>query len=485
MYRSPRPSQLRVAGALIWASVCVFAACALGDADRGARAEGLETRSAWQRTRQGWLLRAPDPGDAVLGPKIGPVATKKKPMYALAYHYDARVFDTARDKARVIGSVRRGTLLSAAKQVRGKGCRRGIWYALKGIGYACTRDGFLVSNKPPQLPMRQLAPALDAALPFQYARVIVDGALRFVRIPHADELSVIASRLAAAEAGSERVKLPNVVQAQMVGDYFVALDRVEGPSQQPYYRTVRGRYVRVGDIEPRAAPKMQGVLLSGARALPYAFVYGEDDAPLLKLADDDVRPAGRAEVHARFAVKKPAPSAHPELVSAPHNVYVPRDRVRIARRIARPSDVPRDAKWVHVELSEQTLVAYEGDKPVFATLVSTGKEPGHHATPTGLYRIRDKRVTVTMSGDDPVDGHYEVAEVPWTQFYNEGYALHGAYWHDTFGKTRSHGCTNLSPPDARWLFQWTLPRVPKGMHALRGEGTYVYFTRTSSTSGSG
>jgi lipoprotein-anchoring transpeptidase ErfK/SrfK len=156
---------------------------------------------------------------------------------------------------------------------------------------------------------------------------------------------------------------------------------------------------------------------------------------------------------------------------------VPRERVRVARGIARPDGIPARAKWIHVDLSEQTLVAYEGDRPVFATLVSTGREDTGHATPTGLFWVGEKHVTVTMSGEDPVDGYYEVAEVPWTQFYDGSYALHGAYWHDTFGKTRSHGCTNISPSDARWLFHWTDGEVRPGFHARRGmHGTGVYIT---------
>jgi lipoprotein-anchoring transpeptidase ErfK/SrfK len=263
----------------------------------------------------------------------------------------------------------------------------------------------------------------------------------------------------------------------MFGDYFVALDRIERDGDQRFFRTVRGRYVHADDVEPRDAPQMHGVVLSRTRQLPYAFVYGEAEAPLFELSKKQPKAVGRAQVHARFALREDPTPQHPELVPAPHGLFIARDRVRIARRIARPKDVPADAKWIHVNLAEQTLVAYEGDEPVFATLVSTGKEETGHGTPTGLFRIREKHVSVTMSGDDAVEGHYEVAEVPWTQFYYDSYALHGAYWHDTFGNTRSHGCTNISPPDARWLFHWTTPGLPEGFHARRRlTGSHVYVT---------
>jgi hypothetical protein len=83
-----------------------------------------------------------------------------------------------------------------------------------------------------------------------------------------------------------------------------------------------------------------------------------------------------------------------------------------------------------------------------------------------------------MRGEDPVDGPYEVEEVPWTMYYSGGYALHGAYWHDQFGRVRSHGCTNLAPADARWLLRWTDPPLPAGWHSIRPPtrdgGTRVY-----------
>jgi hypothetical protein len=83
-----------------------------------------------------------------------------------------------------------------------------------------------------------------------------------------------------------------------------------------------------------------------------------------------------------------------------------------------------------------------------------------------------------MDGSDPVDGDFEVEEVPWTMYYWGSFALHGAYWHDDFGQVRSHGCTNLAPADARWLFEWSSPSVPDGWHGYRNSrGTWVWLSR--------
>ncbi|MGC4065470.1 MAG: L,D-transpeptidase [Polyangiaceae bacterium] len=92
-----------------------------------------------------------------------------------------------------------------------------------------------------------------------------------------------------------------------------------------------------------------------------------------------------------------------------------------------------------------------------------------------MFRIVSKHLTATMAGEDE-DHAYEMREVPWVQYFSEGYALHAAYWHDGFGKPRSHGCVNLSPRDARFLFHFTNPGVPLGWHGrtLSDERAIVY-----------
>jgi hypothetical protein len=153
-----------------------------------------------------------------------------------------------------------------------------------------------------------------------------------------------------------------------------------------------------------------------------------------------------------------------------------RAAVRVARARPRPSGVGKRDRWVHVDADEQTLVAYEGDRPVLATLVSTGRA----RTPTrrGLFRVFAKTVHGTMRGRGWAD--YFAEEVPWILHFHGGEALHGTYWHDGFGTPHSHGCVNLSLADARWLFEWTPPPVPKGWHGvlpLREPPVWVWVTR--------
>jgi lipoprotein-anchoring transpeptidase ErfK/SrfK len=138
----------------------------------------------------------------------------------------------------------------------------------------------------------------------------------------------------------------------------------------------------------------------------------------------------------------------------------------------------RGRTWIDVSIDRQTLVAYEGTRPVFVTLVSTGADgtgdpETTHSTIQGEFALHTKHVSVTMDGDE-VGDEYDLRDVPYVQYFKEGYALHAAYWHDGFGTPRSHGCINLSPLDARWLFSWTSPSVPATWHgAMSPRGTLI------------
>jgi len=138
--------------------------------------------------------------------------------------------------------------------------------------------------------------------------------------------------------------------------------------------------------------------------------------------------------------------------------------------------------WIEVAALQGWLVAYEGDAAVYATMISAGKlgaarpeadEAGGDAhqppatTPIGTFRIREKLRTATLQSDLDDGTEFVHAEVPWSQRFYDKYLLHTAYWHDQWGEGHSGGCVNLSPVDARWLFEWTEPKVPQGWHAVR------------------
>ena len=107
-------------------------------------------------------------------------------------------------------------------------------------------------------------------------------------------------------------------------------------------------------------------------------------------------------------------------------------------------------KWIDIDISEQTLRAFEDDRPVMEFKVSTG--PKDAPTVKGEFRILSKYRAIDMSGP----GYY-VPAVPHAMFFHDGYAIHGAYWHDKFGQPTGHGCVNMRPKDAKRLFEWSEP----------------------------
>lgn len=149
-----------------------------------------------------------------------------------------------------------------------------------------------------------------------------------------------------------------------------------------------------------------------------------------------------------------------------------------------PSEVKPGEKWIDVNLSRKTLMAMHGDKPVYAALVSPGRRNKNkkkdHPTVQGTFRIREKHIAVTMDGDGTVAGDlpYSIEDVPYVAYFEGSYALHAAFWHNNFGREMSHGCVNLSPLDAKKIFFWAEPKLPRGWHAVwatpENKGTVVH-----------
>ena len=125
--------------------------------------------------------------------------------------------------------------------------------------------------------------------------------------------------------------------------------------------------------------------------------------------------------------------------------------------VPRPVGITADERWLDIDLNRQILVSYQGDAPVFATLIASGKKKWD--TPTGVYRIVDKRERARMQADGATE-QWNVAAVPWTMTFRKNFALHGTYWHDGFGRARSHGCINLAPADAHRIFEFVAAATP-------------------------
>ncbi len=133
-------------------------------------------------------------------------------------------------------------------------------------------------------------------------------------------------------------------------------------------------------------------------------------------------------------------------------------------------DVDPDTKWLLVDLSQQTVRAYEDKREVFMAKISSGtiNSEGYYYTPKGQFRTYIKRPCRHMASpaSDRFSG-FDLPGVPWVSYFTgDGIAFHGTYWHNNFGVPMSHGCINMTPQAAKWIYCWTLPCVPSNQYIL-------------------
>jgi lipoprotein-anchoring transpeptidase ErfK/SrfK len=127
------------------------------------------------------------------------------------------------------------------------------------------------------------------------------------------------------------------------------------------------------------------------------------------------------------------------------------------------ADVPSNKKRIEVHIPEQVMIAYEFDQPVFMSRVASGAKfsNGNYSTPLGRHMTFYKRASRHMARGNLAANGYDLPGVPWNSYITEdGVAFHGTYWHNNFGRPRSHGCINMTPQASKWVYLWTKPEVP-------------------------
>jgi hypothetical protein len=416
------------------------------------------------------------------------------PLHGLVTGAQLKVRAQPDPDALVVGWLRVGSRVRLApKPVKTPTCRSGF-YRVHPTGHACAGEGIQVAAQPPQSELALNPPAKDAPLPYHYYFVKEPKVPEYHRLPSRDEQRAARDFLARYQALAQqsrergekflRGELPNeppspsVVRRYLERSFFVAGAALEERSSRQFVRTVRGTYIKLAQLEERHGGSFRGVELSAEHTLPLAWAVRET-------ASFSIKP--RADGSLRF-VTDPGGTAYPRLGLVP---WAARERVgtellhklqdgryvkywflAVAQQIARPQGVGKDEPWLHIDVAQQTLVHYRGDVPQYATLVSSGLEG--HDTPIGLFAIRAKYIANTMSDIGPEvagDERYSIDDVPWTQYFSGSIAVHGAFWHERFGLRRSHGCVNLSPYDAHWVFNHTWPEVADGWHGVSTDKT--------------
>jgi hypothetical protein len=212
-----------------------------------------------------------------------------------------------------------------------------------------------------------------------------------------------------------------------------------------------GEWMRESDLEFRPASRYKGVQILNGLQNEFAWVLGNLFTSTYPGGPQDVE-EGRLLL--RYDRVNVFAEAHDEngwrwYMVGPDQ-WIEQRMVAKAFRIDRPEGV--SGRWVAVDLYEQTLVAYEDDTPVFATIVGTGL-PGWD-TREGLFKVWAALDRDRMSGFAGAPSAYDLQSVPWVMYFDDAIALHGTYWHDGFGYRRSRGCVNLSISDARFIRYW-------------------------------
>lgn len=472
---------------------------------------------------------------SALGLALGPSAAGQR-LYPRAWRTE--ILQHPRAGSSHVGSLRLGASVSVAPQpVAGTGCEGG-WYAVAPRGYVCSgRDATVDPNDPLVKAYAEYAPEETRKLPYVYGTVRRPGPL-YARLPSQAELQEaepdLSSRMeawlsAGGEIGAGYGQKLWVTEGLVPPDPRTAWENRQS-DPLPAWLVDSSRFAALRSALG-AAPTQSVVLGRMQAKVGYSLLgtwlhegrrYGLS-TDLQILPTDRLRPIAGSDFHgfripqdvrlpfaivrqpgARFWRFDEARKKLEEATPAPYRSaveltgkqaffrgrlhYETKDGLWISDRDGSRLDPARRMpawgkngdKWIDVNITKQSLMLYEGTRPVYATLVSTGEagleDPSNStATKRGIFRIHTKHFTATMSSTE-VGEEFELRDVPYVQYFEEGYALHGAYWHDRFGVPKSHGCINLAPEDARRIFFWTDPPLPLGWHEVRLplKGTVIF-----------
>jgi hypothetical protein len=317
-----------------------------------------------------------------------------------------------------------------------------------------------VPIRKPRLPAPTPSPApeapLKSVLPFTYGYVMT-GPVALYSNPA--DVDVGASPVRTLDRGYVWVRILGQV----------------GHNNQTWYLTEAGGYLPAALVAINRPSAFHGIAVGGMPATPFAWVLG--------YVQTSPRPGDKPNPSSTAYKRYDLVNIYEQQEANKQTWYrVGENQWLVQTAVAKvewresPPEVAPGEKWVDVSLFEQTLAAYEGNRMVYATLISSGLP--QWATAKGLFRIHTKYEMGPMTGREGRPDYYSLEGVPWTMYFYQDYALHGAYWHDGFGWQHSHGCVNMAPLDAKWLYDWTTPSMPPGVKvklATKAEpGTWVW-----------
>lgn len=415
------------------------------------------------------------------------------------------------------GYLRAGSVVDARGPViKNAGCEGG-WYRINPRGFVCLGKGAAVDTNHYTVTVSGVRPARGQGLPYRYAMSSQTPPYLYFKLPTLEQMTKLEGKGTFQHAASWRLRVARRRLGALADDpppppsFLTTSDELVKPygvKRQLHYSVHAGRasadsgfaIARIFEWQARLfgvtteldvialdrtklvkQSEFRGVELGAGEDLPVAFIEGHYAT---KFALDRETFVAVERLARRQGVKLTGQVSGRGVRF--HEVrgggwLSPTGARIVPKRESFPSFATGSRKWIDISIKHQTLVAYVGTKAVYATLVSTGlggmadpeKVP---STVRGTFMIHAKHLSSTMDGEEDKSDSFNLRDVPFVQYFHKGYALHGTYWHDEFGKVRSHGCVNLSPIDAAWLFEWTDPSVPPGWHGRlnKDRGTVVY-----------
>lgn len=436
---------------------------------------------------------APGDQDGVGRASVDP----ERALIALAKH--TAIHAAPEHRSRKLGYLRVGAVVARSAEPSGHSGCAGGWYAVEPEGHVCVGGSASLRAEDAVASASQRRPARAEALPYVYGRPRYPTPPLYLKVPSRGEQERAEPELVAHPPPAEPepwrfVELGAVpklaaggtasrsLREQRYSEGMLTVGRARPQSGFAFleFFAAEGRWwgldvdlevLPLDRLDPVRPSAFHGLELENGVDLPVVFVHARN----AYLYHGDPH-AARLTKGRRLGFREVFPLSGRRVVVGGSRYLETRTGdwllderlIRVDRFRERPGWVRPGRTWIDVSILRQSLVAYEGDTPVYVTLVSTGIDglgdpEKTHSTVRGQFLIHTKHVTITMSGDE-IGDEFDLRDVPFVQYFNEGYAIHAAYWHDGFGLPRSHGCINLSPLDARWLFDWTDPEVPADWH---------------------
>jgi hypothetical protein len=416
----------------------------------------------------------------------------------LAAAREVFVYERPSPTAKKLGYLRAGARVTRSREaVSQEGCAAGF-YRVAPLGFVCVGNDARTEGGDAVSALTAVRPDRSAAMPYVYGRSRQPPPPLYVKLPSEAEQRLTEPELAASTrtprgalaslavspvpaelAGGKQLPTPfgytyeqTLVNAgRALPDSAFALLQVMKQGTRSFALTTDLLLVPLDRLEAVTPSGFHGVSLEReGSSLPLAFVMSKAASLYAGSLPTGLRPTRRLGYREAVFLSGRSQRADGARWLETRTGDWLRDEhlVRIEPEASSPSWASAGRSWLRVSISKQTLVAYQGQKPVYATLVSTGADglgdpETTRSTVRGQFLIHTKHVSVTMNSDEAGD-EFDLRDVPYVQYFKDNYALHAAYWHDGFGGPRSHGCINLAPLDARWLFHWTDPPVPPTWH---------------------